>query len=319
MHSLLDRYPGVYHLWRTLRLSRGGRALARARERRVTPARLARHAAAARTPDPSYASEWAHLRALVERLGVAEPGFAVDLAAGDGVTSSCTLPLFRDLGWRGLAIECDPARFTLLAHAYRDFAGVRLGHRRVTPDDAVAVLTEYGVPREFTVLNLDVDSYDLSVAGAILAAFRPLVVDLEINEKVPPPVRFAVRYTPDFRWDEGHCYGCSLAAAHDVLSAAGYRLEGVEYNNAFFVRADVAERRGIPAIDPETAYREGYAERAERRRLFPWNRDVDHLLGCTPEQVVVRLERRFRAARASYALQTEPLAPGWDTAPGGEP
>lgn len=315
MPTLLHRYPGVYRLWRALRLSRGGRALAGARGRRLTPARLARHAAATRTPDPSYAAEWTHLRAVVERIGAVEPGFAVDLAAGDGVTSSCTLPLFRDRGWSGLAVECDPVRFALLAHAYRGFGRVRLARRRVTPGDAAAVLAEHGVPREFTVLNLDLDSYDLAVAEAILPVFRPLVVDLEINEKVPPPVRFAVRYTPDFRWDEGHCYGCSLAAAWDVLHTLGYRLEGVEYNNAFFVRADVAERRGIPEAAPETAYRKGYAERADRGRLFPWNRDMDDLLGCAPGEAVSRLERRFRLVRASYALQLEPLERGWDRRP----
>jgi hypothetical protein len=317
MPAFLDRHPAAYRLWRTLRLSRGGRALARARERRLTPARLARHAAAARTPDPSYAREWAHLRGLLERLGVAEGGFAVDLAAGDGVTSSCTLPLFRDHGWSGLAVECDPARFALLAHAYRPLGRVRLCRERVTPRGVAALLAEHGVPAEFTALNLDLDSYDLAVAGEILRAFRPLVVDLEINEKVPPPVRFALRYSPDFRWDEGHCYGCSLAAAWDVLGAAGYRLEGLEYNNAFFVREDAAERAGVPALAPGDAYRRGYAERADRLLWFPWNRDVDDLLECAPEEVAARLARRFRRTRAGYVLQLEPLGPGWADGAGG--
>jgi len=317
MPTFLDRHPGAYRLWRTLRLSRGGRALTRARARRLTPARLARHAAAARIPDPSYASEWAHLRGLLERLGAVKGGFAVDLAAGDGVTSSCTLPLFRDHGWSGLAVECDPTRFALLEHAYRPFGRVGLCRERVTPHGVAALLGEHGVPAEFAALNLDLDSYDLEVAGAILRAFRPLVVDLEINEKVPPPVRFALRYSPDFSWDEGHCYGCSLAAAWDVLGAAGYRLEGVEYNNAFFVREDVAERRGVPAVAPEAAYRQGYAERADRRRWFPWNRDVEDLLECGPVEVVARLGRRFRRTRASYVLQLEPLGPGWADDAGG--
>ncbi|HEX2092276.1 MAG TPA: hypothetical protein VHG28_07725 [Longimicrobiaceae bacterium] len=319
MLTLLDRYPGAYRLLRALRLSRGGRALARVRERRITPARLARHAAAAQLPDPSHASEWTHLRGLLDRLGLAGDGFAVDLAAGDGVTSSCTLPLFRDRGWSGLAVECDPVRFALLEHVYRGFGRVRLARRRVTPGNAAALLAEHGVPREFTVLNLDLDSYDLAVAGAVLAAFRPLVVDMEVNEKIPPPVRFALRYTPDFRWDEGHCYGCSLSAAADVLGAAGYRLEGLEYNNAFFVRADLAKRQGLRGVTPEAAYRAGYAERADRRRLFPWNRDMEDLLECGPEEVVSRLARRFGPTRASWVLQRKPLGPGWADAPGGSP
>jgi hypothetical protein len=292
-------------------MTRGGRALARARAARLTPARLARHAAAARASgDRSFAGEWTHLDALLRHLGLAEGGFAVDLAAGDGVNGSCTLPLFRDRGWCGLAIECDPARFALLSHAYAAFPRVRLSARRVLPAEAADLLRRERVPRGFTLLNLDIDSFDLEVAEALLPVFRPLVVDLEVNEKIPPPVRFAVRYTPGFRWDEGHCYGCSLSAAADVMDALGYRLEGLEHNNAFFVRADVAERGGVVGIAPESAHRAGYADRPDRGELFPWNFDMDDLLGLEAGEVVARLRRRFRRASASYALQLEPLGRG---------
>jgi hypothetical protein len=302
-------------------MTRGGRALARARAARVTPARLARHAAAARaTGDPSFAGEWTHLETLLRRLDLAEGSFAVDLAAGDGVNGSCTLPLFRDRGWGGLAIECDPARFALLSHAYAGFPRVRLSSRRVVPAEAAELLHREGVVRRgFTLLNLDIDSFDLEVAEALLPEFRPLVVDLEVNEKIPPPVRFAVRYTPGFRWDEGHCYGCSLSAAADVLDALGYRLEGLEHNNAFFVRADVAERGGIAGVAPEGAYRAGYADRPDRGELFPWNYDMDDLLGLEPAEIISRLRKRFRRASASYALQLEPLGRGWVQGGVGDP
>jgi hypothetical protein len=187
----------------------------------------------------------------------------------------------------------------------------------VTPDDVAGVLREHGVPPDFEVLNLDLDSFDLPVARALLEGFRPVVVDLEVNEKVPPPVRFAVRYSPGLAWDESHCYGCSLSAAHDVLRRAGYRLEGLEYNNAFFVRGDEAEAVGIEDLEPADAYRRGYAERADRRALFPWNADVDDLHAAEPEEVVRELRRRFRRSRARFALQTEPLGRDWEREGGG--
>lgn len=302
---------GGYRAWRRLRLSRAGRSLARVWDGRITPARLARHAAATRTADPSYAGEWVFLQRLLLRLGLREGGFAVDLAAGDGVTSSCTLPLFRDHGWRGLAVECDPARFALLHHAYRAFPAVRLDGARVAPGNVAPLLARHGVPTDFTLLNLDLDSYDLAVAEALLDGFRPLVVDLEVNEKVPPPVRFAVRYSAEHRWDEGHCYGCSLSAASDVLGAAGYRLVGLEYNNAFFVRDDTVATAGVASVAPEDAYRFGYSSRAERRRWFPWNVDMDDLLECAPGEAVARLRQRFGRSRADFVLQLERLEEGW--------
>ncbi len=312
----VHRFPSLYALWRRARLSAPGRAFARARAGRVTRRRLERHAARAEVEaDPSYAGEWPHLAALLARLRPRER-FVVDLAAGDGVTSSCTLPLFRDHGWAGLAVECDAARFRLLAHAYRRFADVRLSDHRVTPADAAAVLARAGTPRELGVLNLDLDSFDLVVAEALLAEFRPIVVDMEVNEKVPPPIRFAVRYTPDFRWDEGHCYGCSICAAANVLGRAGYILEALVHNNAFFVRADAAAAVRITPLAPALAYRTGYLERPDRRQLFPWNVDVDELPAMPPADGVDALRRRFGRVRADFALQLEPLAPGWAEAAG---
>ncbi|HET9984850.1 MAG TPA: nucleotidyltransferase family protein [Longimicrobiales bacterium] len=303
---MLERVPPVYGLWRRVRLSAPGRRLARLRGERVTAGRLARHAVAAQAADPSFASEGRHLRELLARLGVARGGYAVDLAAGDGVTQSCTLPLFRDLGWSGLAVECDAARFALLSHVYRRFPRVALARRWVTPGNVASLLAESGVPADFTVLNLDLDSFDLPVAAAVLARFRPLVVDMEVNEKVPPPIRFAVD-SAEFRWDEGHCYGCSLSAAHDVLTAAGYRLEGLEYNNAFFVRGDAASAAGIAGLGAEEAYRRGYVERADRRTLFPWNRDMEELLVLAPAEAVAVLRRRFARQAGRFLLGLEPV------------
>ena len=56
---------------------------------------LRTHARAALlVPDPSFAGEGAHLHGLLKRSGMAS-GYVVDIAAGVGVTQSCTLLLFR--------------------------------------------------------------------------------------------------------------------------------------------------------------------------------------------------------------------------------
>lgn len=308
MGPTLHRSPGAYRLWRAARLSPPVRALARLRQRRVTRGRLARHALAAQAADPSDAAEWPYLVSLLERLDLLDgDGYAVDVGAGDGANASCTLPLFRDHGWSGLAVECDDVRFSLLSRVHPPGGRVRLARHRITPASAPALLREHGVPREPTLLNVDIDSWDLAVAEAIAAEFRPLVVDIEINEKVPPPLRFAVTYAPGRRWDEGHCYGCSIAAAADVLGAAGYRLEGLQYNNAFFVRDDVAERSGLAGLSAEAAYRWGYVKRTDRLRLFPWNADMEDLLTAAPEEAERRLRRRLARHAGHFLLQREPL------------
>ncbi len=268
-----------------------------------------RHRLGLAAADPSYAGEWPHARALLDRLGIGRDGWAVDLGAGDGVASSCTLPLFRDRAWSGLAVECDATRFGLLDDAYRGFPDVVRLRARVTPDTVADLLAAAGTPERFAFLNVDLDSFDLAVVRAVLARFQPAVVDIEVNEKVPPPVRFTVLYAPDHAWDESHFFGCSLAAAADVIELAGYRLQGLAYNNAFFVRDDVADVASVPRAGVADAYRAGYVDRPERARLFPWNADVEALLAMPAAEVVAALDGRFRRYAGRYRLGLDPVRP----------
>jgi hypothetical protein len=301
----LRRIPLLYSAWRALKLSRAGQAVAGRIAARIGPRRLKLLEQNALLPDPSYAREWPHVKALLARTGLLEQrGFAVDIAAGDGVTSSCTLPLFRDYGWSGLAVECDDARFTLLQHIYARFPRVRTESLRVTPDNVRATLRDVAMRPAF--VNIDIDSFDLAIAVEIAEALQPAIIDIEINEKVPPPIRYATLYSPAFDFTPDHFYGCSINAAFDVLSVRGYVLEAVEYNNAFFVRADFAAQHGIRGTDPETAYAQGYAQRADRLEYFPWNRDMEALQTLAPAQGLEFLARKF-GQRTPYRLQLERL------------
>src|SRR4030095_4527693 len=84
---------------------------------------------------------------------------AVDIGAGDGIRGSNTYALFRR-GWRGVGFEGDEKRGRRLASAYRNFEGVEAQHALVTPSNVVELLGAAGVPRDFGVLSLDIDSYD---------------------------------------------------------------------------------------------------------------------------------------------------------------
>ena len=70
----------------------------------------------------------------------------------------------------------DPTRFGRLAFAYGAFPGARVLQARITPESVEEHFAEQGVPAAFEVLNLDLDSYDLWVAAALLRSFRPDVV-----------------------------------------------------------------------------------------------------------------------------------------------
>lgn len=262
--------------------------------------RLKGHAARARTAtDTAFAGESEYLAGIFRALDITG-GTAVDIAAGDGVTHSCTLPLFRAPTWAGLAVECDPDKFAWLAFAYRHFPGVQCAQAKVTPSSVGALLRAFDVAEDFTFLNLDIDSFDLAVLEAMLVDYHPRVISMEINERIPPPIAFAVTYDPAFTWGDGAFYGCSVTAAVDALTPHGYALVGVEYNNAVFVRQD--QMGALVAVAPEEAYAQGYASRPDRLTLFPWNAPFEPLLTMTPEAVMAAIRATFGPEQGRYVL-----------------
>jgi hypothetical protein len=222
---------------------------------------------------------------------------AVDIGAGDGVRGSNTYALFVK-GWRGVGFEGDERRARRLARAYRGFDGVAARHALVTPANVTPLLEEQNVPRDFGVLSLDIDSYDYWVLDAVLDSFRPRLVVTEINEKVPPPVRFVVSYDPGFRLQH-HFFGYSIASLEDLCERHSYALIALEYNNAFIAPRELA---GARALDAATAYREGYLERPDRRERFPDNHDMEALHSMTPQEAVRFLERFFARHSGKFEL-----------------
>ncbi|HEX6183856.1 MAG TPA: hypothetical protein VFZ44_08110 [Pyrinomonadaceae bacterium] len=239
------------------------------------------------------------LDGFIRRLDPAgDARVAVDVGAGDGIRGSNTYALFLR-GWRGVGFEGDERRARRLARAYRNLEGVEGRQAIVTPANVVGLLREHGVPRDFGVLSLDIDSYDYWVLDAVLESFRPRVVVTEINEKIPPPVRFVVNYDPDFSLQH-HFFGYSIASLAELCARHDYALLALEYNNAFVAPRELLG--DLHALDAETAYRRGYFERPDRRERFPRNSDMEALHTLTPEGAVAFLKQFFARHEGKYEL-----------------
>jgi hypothetical protein len=270
--------------------------------------RLSRNWMKSKRGDNSYAGEFEYLRLLLEKLNI-NGGFVVDIAASDGVTQSSTLGFFSNRDWRGLAVEMDPEKFANLAFIYSQFEDVKLARCRVTPVNVEALLVGNEVPQDFTLLSLDIDSYDLSVMDEMLrAGFRPQIVSMEINEKIPPPVYFTVNFEDSHFWQGDHFYGCSLAAAASVVKPRGYKLESLQFNNAVFVREDIATGV-IRDLLVQEAYDLGYRNQADRKKLFPWNANVECALGYTAEENVRFFGELFKGYQGKFTLVAAPPEP----------
>jgi hypothetical protein len=255
-----------------------------------------------RKADTSYAGEFQFLDQLLNKLKI-DSGYIVDIAAGDGCNQSSTLGFFKRGNWSGLAVEMDPLKFSKLSFLFADFPNVRLARNRVTPITVSSLLAGNEVPKDFELLNLDIDSYDLHVVDKLMeAGYRPKIISMEVNEKIPPPIYFTVDYDPEHYWKEDHFFGCSITAAASVVLPKGYILNALEYNNAVFVREDIATAN-TKCIQPQEAYDNGYRNRTDRKKLFRWNADVDCLLSLSPQDAELFINKIFAEYNGKYTLK----------------
>ena len=245
-------------------------------------------------PSPSLPKIHAYIAGLPGLLPI-----GVDIGAADGLAYSNTLLLFMNR-WSGLAIEAEPGAFAVMRDFYSRFLPqVALRQLRATPANVAGILAEAGIPREFGFLSLDIDSYDFDVLDAVLRGYRPRLICAEINEKIPPPIRFWVPYRPDHVYAGDHFYGMSLSALEDLARQHGYDLIGLWFNNAFLVPR---ESNPWPVQTAAEAFETGC-------RIFEvpaYNADMVPLLSMTPEAGIAFLQQHFAPYAGRYVCRLEP-------------
>lgn len=256
--------------------------------------------------DNSFANETETIEKILSKLTI-ECNFLVDIGAADGVRQSSTVSFFNRLDWNGALFEYDSESFAKLAFLYNDRSDIKLCKSKVTPANIVGLLESMGVPKNFGFLNIDIDSYDLSVIREILnSGFTPFVISMEINESFPPEIMFEVLYEENHAWESNHFFGCSLSSANATLESLSYVLVKVEYNNAIFVKESDALKFSLP-ISLEQAYYEGYLNREDRTQLFPWNTIMEFLHSSISTQEKIKMvDELFSQYRQRYVITETP-------------
>jgi len=228
--------------------------------------------------------------------------YFVDIGASDGVSSSSTLEFAKMPNWHGLSIEYDDSKFSKLQYVYRKYKNISLANKKVTPNSIVDILHDYEVPKNFSFLNIDIDSYDLEVSKSLFQlGYRPDIVSIEINEKIPPPIYFNVKYDQEHFWQGDHFFGCSLTAAIEEFSKFDYLLAEFRLNNAIFVNLIK-----FPELTPKNAsiaYEEGYKSIKNRKELFKYNHDVEILHELNNDEKIVFINNLFKKYKNMYELK----------------
>ena len=224
---------------------------------------------------------------IINRLLELPTKFFVDIGAANDPNESQSELLLRN-GWSGLMFECNPDKFIPLTKRMREYP-VKVISQKVTPNNIIQLLQDSDVPNDF-YLSLDIDGYDFYVLSKILTVYKPQLIISEINEKIPPPIKFTVNYDPEYWWDVSHFYGYSISMLEHIK---GYKVESLDFNNVIMTP-------GVQEIPLTDLYRDGYWNMAGGRPAY--NEDFDSIYTMSHDDQINFINEKFKKFAGKYTL-----------------
>lgn len=151
----------------------------------------------------------------------------------------------------------------------------------VTRENINDLISAHGISGDIGLLSIDIDGNDYWVWEAISIISARITI-VEYNSLYGATSTVSVPYDSHFRRSRAHYsnlyWGCSLAALEHLSTQHGYVLIGCNSsgNNAFFVRADLAEH--FPRVSAGDAF---------RAAKFRESRGVDGALSCLSGEAAI--------------------------------
>jgi len=192
------------------------------------------------------------IEAIFEVIGIANK-WCVEFGAWDGVHLSNTCFFIKEMHWRAIQIEANPARFRQLVanfHGCKDvfqfneFVGYNSG-----VDTLEDLLARTPIPNNFDLLSIDVDGNDYHIWDSI-SRYKPRLVVIEVNPTIPNDIVFIQNR------DMGIRQGSSLAAVVELGKKKGYELVCYYTTNAFFVQTSDYLQFAIDDNSPDAMKRD---------------------------------------------------------------
>ena len=205
--------------------------------------------------------------------------YIIDIGASTGVNSDPVFKFINDIKYKGLCIEGNSQSVNELK--YKTHFNIYNGY--VKPSNVLTIFENYKVPCDIDILKIDIDGYDLEVLRVILSKYKPRIIIAEINEKIPPPICFEVKYKEDYSWDYSHCFGFSVQSGAKVMNDNNYKIISLyEINNIVCINEELCKSFKIQHNNTDEyikiLYKKEYIDNLNRLYALPWNENVNYWL-----------------------------------------
>ncbi len=180
-------------------------------------------------------------------------GWVCEFGAWDGKHLSNTFALV-EKGFKAVFIEGDPIKFKDLqttSHTYPNIVPILayVDHDQNKQHSLDKILIRTNIPKDFSILSIDIDSYDFQVWES-LQNYRPRIVIIEINSSINPKrLDYIHQRSPEMS-------GSGFAATLQLAKEKQYHFIA-HTGNMIFIRDEDVHLFSIPS-DPYTCFRENW-------------------------------------------------------------
>jgi len=115
-----------------------------------------------------------------------------EFGAWDGVRGSNTFHLVKNFNYNAVYIEGDGNRFKDLLKTQKKYKNIialneYVSQKKKSRSSLYNILKKTKIPKNFVVLSIDIDSYDLEVWKSLIY-YSPTIVIIEINSSIRPGI-----------------------------------------------------------------------------------------------------------------------------------